>query len=118
MPAIEGVGREGELVRREADPGEKFAGLVFKLMSDTFVENLAFVRIYSGKLMHGDKVFNPVKGKQEKVAKILKLHANKREEVPELTAGDIGAIVGLKFTTTGDTLCDKEDFIVLERNRN
>ncbi len=114
VPDVEGMNREGELVRREADPNEKFAGLVFKLMSDAFVENLAFVRIYSGRLILGDKVFNPVKGKQEKVTKILKLHANKREEVSELAAGDIGAIVGLKFTTTGDTLCDKDDYIVLE----
>ena len=83
-------------------------------MSDAFVENLAFVRIYSGSVSVGDKVFNPVKGKQEKISKILKLHANKREEVPELAAGDIGAIVGLKFTTTGDTLCEKGEYILLE----
>ena len=115
VPAVEGMDHDGKPVRREADPDKPFVGLVFKLMSDAFVENLAFVRIYSGRLSLGDKIINPVKGKQEKVAKILKLHANKREEVSELTAGDIGAIVGLKFTTTGDTLCGKGDFIVLER---
>ncbi|MDP3481128.1 MAG: elongation factor G, partial [Desulfoprunum sp.] len=115
VPAVEGMDHDGKLVRREADPDKPFVGLVFKLMSDAFVENLAFVRIYSGRLSLGDKIINPVKGKQEKVAKILKLHANKREEVSELAAGDIGAIAGLKFTTTGDTLCGKGDFIVLER---
>ncbi len=111
---IEGEGKDGETVRRKADPKEKFSGLVFKLMSDSFVENLAFVRIYSGTLSVGDKVFNPVKKKQEKISKLLKLHANKREEVREISAGDIGAIVGLKFTTTGDTLCEKGDHLVLE----
>ena len=83
-------------------------------MSDSFVENLAFVRIYSGVLSIGDKVFNPVKKKKEKISKLLKLHANKREEVKEIGAGDIGAIVGLKFTTTGDTLCESGDFVILE----
>jgi elongation factor G len=83
-------------------------------MSDTFVENLAFVRIYSGKLKVGDRVFNPAKNKKEKVAKLLRLHANKREEVQEIGTGDIGAIVGLKFTTTGDTLCSTGDYIILE----
>jgi len=111
---IEGEGKDGEIVSRNTDPNERFSGLVFKLMSDSFVENLAFVRVYSGRLSVGDKIFNPVKKKQEKISKLLKLHANKREEVTEISAGDIGAIVGLKFTTTGDTLCAKGDFIVLE----
>jgi elongation factor G len=114
VPDIEGEGRDGSTLFRSADPAEKFSGLVFKLMSDAFVENLAFIRIYSGRIGLGDKVFNPIKGKLEKVSKILRLHANKREEVTELSAGDIGALAGLKFTTTGDTLCDKSDFIVLE----
>ena len=114
VPDIEGTDSDGLPVLRAADPDGKFCGLVFKLMSDAFVENLAFIRIYSGKLVLGTRVFNPVKGKLEKVAKILKLHANKREEVGELLAGDIGAIAGLKFTTTGDTLCEKDDFIILE----
>ncbi|WP_457576754.1 elongation factor G [Desulfomarina sp.] len=111
---IEGVGKNGEPVTRKTDPADSFVGLVFKLMSDTFVENLAFIRVYSGRIGVGDKVFNPVKKKQEKIGKILKLHANKREEVDEILAGDIGAIVGLKFTTTGDTLCRKGDHIILE----
>lgn len=111
---IEGEGPNGEKLSRKSDPKEKLSALVFKLMSDSFVENLAFVRIYSGKLSVGDKIFNPVKQKQEKISKLMKLHANKREEVQEILAGDIGAIVGLKFTTTGDTLCEKGDYIVLE----
>ncbi|GAB6194419.1 elongation factor G [Desulfocastanea catecholica] len=111
---IEGEGLNGEIISRRTDPDEKLAGLVFKLMSDSFVENLAFVRVYSGKITVGDKVYNPVKKKQEKITKLMKLHANKREEVQEISAGDIGAIVGLKFTTTGDTLCEKGDAIILE----
>jgi elongation factor G len=111
---VEGLDRQGEPVRRKTGPKEKFCGLVFKLMSDSFVENLAFMRIYSGGLSVGDKVFNPVKKKKEKISKLLKLHANKREEVKSIGAGDIGAIVGLKFTTTGDTLCENGDFVVLE----
>lgn len=114
VQSIEGEGKDGERIGRKTDPDERFCGLVFKLMSDSFVENLAFVRIYSGKLSLGDKIFNPVKKKQEKISKLLKLHANKREEVKEISAGDIGAVVGLKFTTTGDTLCEKGDYIVLE----
>lgn len=111
---VEGKGSKGEVISRKSDPGEKLAGLVFKLMSDAFVENLAFVRVYSGRISVGDKVYNPVKQKQEKISKLMKLHANKREEVSEISAGDIGAIVGLKFSTTGDTLCEKGDHIVLE----
>ncbi len=111
---VEGVDKKGESIRRKTTIKEPFCGLVFKLMSDSFVENLAFVRTYSGKLKVGDKVFNPVKKKKEKIAKLLKLHANKREEVQEINAGDIGAVVGLKFTTTGDTLCASGDYIVLD----
>ena len=83
-------------------------------MSDAFVDSLAFIRVYSGSLRVGEKVFNPGKKKQEKIGKLIKLHANKREEVTEIAAGDIGAVVGLKFTTTGDTLCKNGDFILLE----
>ncbi|MCP4340028.1 MAG: elongation factor G [Desulfobulbaceae bacterium] len=114
VKSIEGEGPGGEVITRKSDPKEKLSGLVFKLMSDSFVENLAFIRVYSGTLTVGDKVFNPVKKKQEKITKLMKLHANKREEVQEITAGDIGAIVGLKFTTTGDTLCEKGDVVILE----
>ncbi|MCW5213703.1 elongation factor G, partial [Desulfobulbus sp. TB] len=89
--------------------------LVFKLQSDPFVGNLAFIRVYSGELKVGDKVFNPLKRKKEKIAKLIKLHANKREEVQTIGAGDIGAVVGLKFTMTGDTLCAVGDYILLDK---
>jgi elongation factor G len=112
--SVDGLDRQGEVITRKTGPEGQFCGLVFKLMSDSFVENLAFVRVYSGKLGIGDKIFNPVKKKKEKISKLLKLHANKREEVKSIGAGDIGAIVGLKFTTTGDTLCENGDFIILE----
>ncbi|BHH84298.1 elongation factor G [Desulforhopalus sp. 52FAK] len=114
VKSIEGEGADGEIVTRKSDPNAKLSALVFKLMSDSFVENLAFVRVYSGTITVGDKVYNPVKKKQEKISKIMKLHANKREEVREISAGDIAALVGLKFTTTGDTLCEKGDFVILE----
>ncbi len=114
IPTIDGVDRNGEPVQRATGVQEKFCGLIFKLMSDTFVENLAFIRVYAGVLKIGDKVFNPIKKKQEKISKLMKLHANKREEVKEIRAGDIGAIVGLKFSTTGDTLCGNGDYVVLE----
>ncbi len=114
IPTVEGEDKSGQVITRRTGAKEDFCGLVFKLMSDTFVENLAFVRIYSGKLKVGDRVYNPAKNKKEKIAKLLRLHANKREEVQEIGAGDIGAIVGLKFTTTGDTLCSTGDYIILE----
>jgi elongation factor G len=114
IPMIEGLDKNGERVEIKTGSSGRFCGLVFKLMSDSFVENLAFIRVYSGALRLGDKIFNPVKRKKEKISKLLKLHANKREEVQEIKAGDIGAIVGLKFTTTGDTLCESGDYVVLE----
>ncbi len=114
VPPVEGEDNNQQVVTRKTSANEKLCGLVFKLMSDSFVENLAFIRVYSGVLKVGDKVFNPIKKKQEKIAKILRMHANKREEVKEVVAGDIAAIVGLKFTTTGDTLCEAGDFIVLD----
>jgi len=114
VPSVEGVNENGRIVKREASDEASFCGLVFKLMSDSFVDNLAYVRIYSGKVKVGDRVYNPVKKKHEKISKLLKLHANKREEVKEIGCGDIGAIIGLKFTTTGDTLCASGDFIVLD----
>ncbi len=114
VPLVEGLDSNGERVERKTGIKEQFCGLVFKLMSDSFVENLAFVRVYAGTLKAGAKVFNPVKRKKEKIGKLLRLHANKREEVQEIKAGDIGAIVGLKFTTTGDTLCENGDYVILE----
>lgn len=114
VPAVEGIDENGRIVTREASDEANFCGLVFKLMSDSFVENLAYLRIYSGKIKVGDRVFNPVKKKQEKISKLIKLHANKREEVKEIGSGDIGAVIGLKFTTTGDTLCASGDYVVLD----
>jgi elongation factor G len=114
VASVEGVDEKGLVVVRKASDEAPFCGLVFKLMSDSYVENLAFLRIYSGRIKVGDKVYNPVKKKQEKIAKLLKLHANKREEVKEIGCGDIGAVVGLKFTTTGDTLCATGSSIILD----
>ena len=114
IPSVEGVDKDESPVSRRALEKEKFCGLIFKLQADPFVGNLSFIRIYSGRLKVGDKVFNPLKRKKEKITKLLLLHANKREEVDRFVAGDIGAVVGLKFSTTGDTLCESGDFIVLE----
>jgi len=114
VPPIEGTDKNGAPLIRKPERSEKFCGLVFKLQADPFVGNLSFIRVYSGSLHAGDKVFNPLKRKKEKISKLIKLHANKREEVDSIGPGDIGAIVGLKFTTTGDTLCAVGDFIVLE----
>ena len=88
--------------------------MAFKIVSDPFVGNLAFVRVYSGALKVGSRVYNPGKRKKEKIGRIVKLHANKREDVQTISAGDIGALVGLRFTTTGDTLCQSGDSIRLE----
>ena len=114
VPPIEGTDKDGAPLIRKPERSEHFCGLVFKLQSDPYVGHLSFIRVYSGELRLGDKVFNPAKRKTEKISKLIKLHANKREEVDKIGAGDIGAIVGLKFTRTGDTLCESSDFIVLE----
>jgi len=115
VPPVEGTDKNGAPLIRKSERSEKFCGLVFKLQADPFVGNLSFIRVYSGAFKVGDKVFNPLKRKTEKISKLIKLHANKREEIEHLEAGDIGAVVGLKFTTTGDTLCGSGDFIVLEQ---
>ncbi|MEN8139955.1 MAG: elongation factor G [Thermodesulfobacteriota bacterium] len=112
---VEGHDKKGETITRPTGASEKFCGLAFKLVADPFVGILAFLRVYTGKLKTGDKVFNPLQGKQEKIGRILKLHANKREEVKELGPGDIGAVVGLRYTTTGETLCATGDYIVLDQ---
>ncbi len=114
VPPVEGTDKNGAPLVRKPERREKLCGLVFKLQADPFVGNLAFIRVYSGELRVGDKVFNPLKRKKEKISKILKLHANKREEVATIAAGDIGAVAGLKFTVTGDTLCSSGDFVALE----
>ncbi len=115
VPPVVGMDKDGEPLIRKPERSERFCGLIFKLQADPFVGNLAFVRIYAGELKVGDKVFNPLKRKQEKISKLIKLHADKREEINVIGPGDIGAIVGLKFTTTGDTLCQAGDHIVLEK---
>ncbi len=114
VPPVEGVKADGAAEQRKASDKEKLCALAFKLASDPFVDNLAYVRVYAGVLKVGSKVFNPVKRKQEKIGRIMHMHANKREEIAELHAGDIGAVVGLKFTTTGDTLCELGDDLRLE----
>ncbi len=115
IPPVEGVDKQGEIVSRKTGASEKFCALAFKLMADPFVGTLAFIRVYSGKIAVGDKIYNPVKSKQEKISRILKMHANKREEVKELGPGDIAALVGLRYSTTGDTLCSAGDYIVLDQ---
>jgi elongation factor G len=115
IPPVEGTDDAGNEVKREADDGEKFSALAFKLMTDPFVGQLTFVRVYSGVLKSGDTVYNPIKGKKERIGRILQMHANNREEIKEVLAGDIAAVVGLKDVTTGETLCDVDSHVTLER---
>jgi elongation factor G len=116
VPAIVGHLPDGEThAERHASDEEPFAALAFKIATDPFVGSLTFFRVYSGVLKSGDTVFNPVKGKKERVGRILQMHANSREEIKEVRAGDIAAAVGLKFASTGDTLSDMAKAIVLER---
>ncbi len=117
VPAIQGIlddAAETEATRGSSDD-EPFAALAFKIATDPFVGTLTFFRVYSGVLSSGDTVFNPVKSKKERVGRILQMHANSREEIKEVRAGDIAAAVGLKDVTTGDTLCDLRQVITLER---
>jgi elongation factor G len=114
VPPVEGLNSDDEVETRKASESEDFCGLAFKIVSDPFVGSLAFVRVYSGMLKVGSKVYNPLKRKKEKIGRIVKLHANKREDVQEISAGDIAALVGLRFTSTGDTLCKSGDSIRLE----
>ncbi|MEQ5803289.1 elongation factor G [Halomonas sp. H10-9-1] len=117
VKAIEGEldDKEGTVATREADDSAPFAALAFKIATDPFVGNLTFIRVYSGVLNSGDSVFNSVKQKKERVGRIVQMHANSREEIKEVRAGDIAACIGLKDVTTGDTLCDQDSKIVLER---
>ncbi|RSF06648.1 elongation factor G [Achromobacter aegrifaciens] len=115
IPPVEGTDDNGNEVQRQADDGEKFSSLAFKLMTDPFVGQLTFVRVYSGVLKSGDTVYNPIKGKKERIGRILQMHANNREEIKEVLAGDIAAVVGLKDVTTGETLCDVDSHVTLER---
>ena len=117
VPDIKGVlddAAETEAVRK-SDDGQPFAALAFKIATDPFVGTLTFFRVYSGVLNSGDTVYNPVKGKKERIGRILQMHANSREEIKEVRAGDIAAAVGLKDVTTGDTLCALDQIITLER---
>jgi len=115
VKAIKGFDEEEKEVTRKADDEEKFSALAFKLMTDPFVGQLTFVRVYSGVLKKGDTVYNSVRGKKERIGRIVQMHANNREEVDEIRAGDIAACVGLKDVTTGETLCDPASVITLER---
>jgi elongation factor G len=104
-----------DFVLRKIDEKEKFTALAFKIMNDPYVGKLTFFRVYTGKLEAGSYIFNAVSGKKERISRLLQMHANHREEIDEVRAGDIGAAVGLKFTRTGDTLCTEDDVVVLER---
>jgi elongation factor G len=115
VKAIKGFDEDEKEVTRKADDEEKFSALAFKLMTDPFVGQLTFVRVYSGVLKKGDTVYNAVRGKKERIGRIVQMHANNREEVDEIRAGDIAACVGLKDVTTGETLCDPNAVITLER---
>ena len=112
---VQGVNPKGEAEIRKTDDNEPFSGLAFKIVADPFVGKLAFFRVYSGKLTSGSYVYNSTKGKKERVGRLLRMHANHREEIDEIYSGDICAIVGLKDTTTGDTLCDENAPIILEQ---
>ncbi|MDO9089577.1 MAG: elongation factor G [Burkholderiaceae bacterium] len=115
IPPVKGMDENEEPVTRRADDNEKFSALAFKLMTDPFVGQLTFVRVYSGVLSKGDSVYNPVRGKKERIGRIVQMHANNREVVSEIRAGDIAACVGLKEVTTGETLCDPAAILTLER---
>src|SRR5690242_17233743 len=115
IPPVKGESEKGEPITRSADDDQPFAGLAFKIMTDPYVGQLTFVRCYSGVLKSGDTVYNPVRGKKDRIGRLLQMHANERKEIKEVRAGDIAAAVGLKDVTTGETLCDVEKVILLER---
>lgn len=116
VKAIEGVLEDGETVaERHANDDDPFSALAFKIATDPFVGSLTFIRVYSGMLSSGDAVYNSVKGRKERVGRMVQMHANQRSEIKEVLAGDIAAVIGLKDVTTGDTLCDQNNIIVLER---
>ena len=115
VPAIAGVDEQDNEITRASDDDEPFSALAFKIATDSFVGQLVFFRVYSGTLKTGDAVYNPVKGKKERIGRILQMHSNNRKEINEVRAGDIAAAVGLKTVTTGDTLCDIKHVVTLER---
>ncbi len=114
IPPIRGIDRNGKDVERHSSDEEPFSALAFKIMTDPFVGKLAFIRVYSGTLKSGSYIMNATKDKKERVGRILQMHANKRQELEQIYAGDIVAIVGLKNTTTGDTICDEKHPVILE----
>ncbi len=115
IPPVEGELENGKMGERKADDKEPFSALAFKIMTDPFVGQLIFFRVYSGVINSGDTIYNPIKGRKERIGRILQMHANQREEIKEVRAGDIAAAVGLKEATTGDTLCDPDKVITLEK---
>jgi elongation factor G len=115
IPAVEGENERGETELREASDSARFSALAFKLMTDSYVGQLTFIRVYSGALQSGDTIYNPIKRRKERIGRLLQMHANNREEIKEVLAGDIAACVGLKEVTTGETLCDPGSVITLER---
>ncbi|WP_085318059.1 elongation factor G [Derxia lacustris] len=115
IPPVDGHDDDDKPTTRKAEDNEKFSALAFKLMTDPFVGQLTFIRVYSGVLSSGDTVYNPIKGKKDRIGRLLQMHANQRDEIKEVRAGDIAAAVGLKEVTTGETLCDPEAIITLER---
>ncbi len=115
MPEVVGLGSNGETVTRRADDDEPFAALAFKILNDPFVGNLTFFRVYSGTLSSGDTVYVPTKDRKERIGRLLQMHANERSEIKEVRAGDIASAVGLKDVITGDTLCDLDRVITLEK---
>lgn len=115
IPPVSGEKENGEPDTREASDEAKFSALAFKLMTDPYVGQLTFIRVYSGVLKSGDTIYNPIKGRKERIGRVLQMHANNREEIKEVLAGDIAACVGLKEVTTGETLCDPNAVITLER---
>ena len=114
IPAIKGVDMEGNEIERHSSDEEPFSALAFKIMSDPFVGKLAFFRVYSGTMNSGSYVLNATKNKKERVGRVLQMHANKRQELDKVYSGDIAAAVGFKFTTTGDTICDDQNPVILE----
>ena len=115
VPPIPGVDESDKPIVRHAKDDEPFSALAFKIMTDPFVGQLIFFRAYSGVIKAGDTIYNPIKGKKERIGRILQMHANNREEIKEIYAGDIAAAVGLKDVTTGDTLCTEKNAVILER---
>ena len=115
IPPVEGENDRGQPEARRAADDQPFSALAFKIMTDPFVGQLIFFRVYSGVVSSGDTVYNPIKGKKERIGRLLQMHANQRDEIKEVRAGDIAAAVGLREATTGDTLCDPDKVIILER---